>query len=40
MGLLLSALAAVGKSAQKELVKKIRNAERNSMVRMPGEYRT
>src|SRR5580658_7304767 len=35
-GLLLSSLAAVGKSAQNELVKKIRHADRTSSVRIPG----
>src|ERR1700676_2065783 len=40
IGLLLNSFAAVGKRAQKELVKKIRNAERSSNMRIPGEYRT
>jgi hypothetical protein len=40
MGLLLSSLAAVGRSAQKEPVKKISTAARTNTVRMPGEYRT
>src|ERR1039458_4191450 len=35
-GLLLSSLAAAGKRAQNELVKKMRNAARTSSVRMPG----
>jgi hypothetical protein len=33
---LLSSLAAAGKRAQNELVKKRRNAARTSSVRMPG----
>jgi hypothetical protein len=39
-GLLLISFAAVGKSAQNELVKKMRTADRSKRVRIPGEYRT
>src|ERR1700730_16476646 len=39
-GPLLSSFAAVGKRAQKELVKKMRNADRSSSARIPGENRT
>src|ERR1022692_882088 len=37
MGPLLSSFATNGSKAQKELVKKIRHADRTSNVRMPGE---
>src|ERR1700758_3025661 len=40
IGLLLISFTAVGKSAQKELVKKMRTADLTRSVRMPGEYRT
>jgi hypothetical protein len=40
IGFSLISFAAVGKRAQKELVKKMRTAERSRRVRMPGEYRT
>ena len=40
IGLLLISFVAVGKSAQKELVKKMRTADRSRSARMPGEYRT